>query len=136
MKALSQNNGSLIGVFDEFSTLIDNLDKGSTGSSEKGRYLSLYSAVDWSKKTKTAGNLFVKDPRLNIISYTQPFYAANFAMNNLQDGFFQRFLITIPGEVYVKMEEKENAVKNFNEIVELDKMLQNIYDNVLEMHLL
>jgi hypothetical protein len=99
MKTLCQNNGTLVGVYDEFSTLIDSLDKGTTGSSEKGRYLSLYSAVDWSKKTKTSGNLMIKDPRLNLISYTQPFYGANFARNNLQDGFFQRFLITIPSEV-------------------------------------
>lgn len=52
LKGLHQNNGSLLEVYDEFSTLIDNLDEGSTGSSEKGRYLSLYSAVDWSKKNQ------------------------------------------------------------------------------------
>lgn len=106
MKSMTQNNGSLMGVYDEFSTLIDNIDKGSTGSIEKGRYISLYSAVDWSKKTKSAGNMLVKDPgRLNMISYTQPFYATNFARNNLQDGFFQRFLITVPCEVFIKMKE-------------------------------
>ena len=104
IKALVQNNGSLLGVFDEFSTLIDSLDKGTTGSSEKGRYISLYSAVNWSKKTKTSGNMMIKDPHFNLISYTQPFYVANFARNIL---FFQRFLITVPGEVYVKMDEKK-----------------------------
>ena len=90
-----QNNGSLLGVFDEFSTLIDSLDKGTTGSSEIGRYLSLYSAVDWSKKTKTSGNI----------------------MN-------MHFLITVPGEVYVKMDEKEAAFNNTKDIIDLNKLLE------------
>ena len=104
MKAMHENNDSILGVFDEFSTLIDNIDKGSTGTSEKGRYLSLYSAVDWSKKTKASGNIHVKDPRLNIISFTQPFYAINFARNNIQDGFFQRFLVTVPIDVFKQLD--------------------------------
>ena len=128
-KAMVQNNGSILGVFDEFSTLIDNIDKGSTGTSEKGRYLSLYSAVDWSKKTKSSGNMYVKDPRLNIISYTQPFYAVNFARNNVQDGFFQRFMLTVPAEAFIKSDIKENAMKKSKDVISLSSIFQKIYKN-------
>ena len=127
MKAMLQNNGSILGLFDEFSTLIDNIDKGTTGTSEKGRFLSLYSAVDWSKKTKSCGNMSVKDPRLNLISYTQPFYAVNFARNNLQDGFFQRFLITVPAESFVKFEMKEEAMVQSKNVISFSTILQKIY---------
>ena len=127
MKAMLQNNGSILGLFDEFPTLIDNIDKGTTGTSEKGRFLSLYSAVDWSKKTKSCGNMSVKDPRLNLISYTQPFYAVNFARNNLQDGFFQRFLITVPAESFVKFEMKEEAMVQSKNVISFSTILQKIY---------
>ena len=41
------------------------------------------------------------DPRFNFVSFTQPFYAMNFAKTNVHDGFFQRFMISIPEEVYI-----------------------------------
>ena len=88
MKAISDNNGTILGIYDEFSTFLDNMDKGTTGSSEKGRYLSLFSAVDWSKKTKSAGSLQIKDPRFSMISFTQPNYALNFVRNSQ---FFKNF---------------------------------------------
>ena len=97
MKNLEDNQGSMIGVFDEFSTFRDNIDKGSSGTAEKGRYLSLFNASSWKKSTKGAGTKSIDDPRFNMISYTQPQYACNFSRSNVADGFFQRFLITLPG---------------------------------------
>lgn len=38
MKTMYQNNSSILGIFDEFSTLLGYIDKWSTGSSEKGRF--------------------------------------------------------------------------------------------------
>eukprot|EP00111_Clytia_hemisphaerica_P013630 TCONS_00040078-protein len=129
MKGLQDNDFTLLCVYDEFSTLVDSLDKGSNGNCDKGRYLTLCSAVTWSKKTKTNGTMTLKDPRHSIISYKQPFYAINFARNNLQDGFFQRFLITVPQEVFVMLKEKENAVKadGASSII-LSDILRNIYN--------
>ena len=49
MQEMVANKGSLVGIFDEFSTFKDNLDKGSSGSAEKGRYLSLFNASSWKK---------------------------------------------------------------------------------------
>ena len=127
MKTMCDNHGTILGVFDEFSTFLDNLDKGSTGASEKGRYLSLFSAVDWSKKTKSSGSLQIRDPRF-LISFTQPYYALNFVRNSLHDGFFQRFLITIPAEVFVKIEEKmEASENNKSSIIDLSLIFEKIY---------
>ena len=102
MQSMRLNNGTVMACHDEFSTFNDSLDKGNSGSCEKSRYLSLYSGASWSKKTKTSGNIEVIDPRLNMFAFTQPYYAAQFARNNLSDGFYQRFLISVPREVYVK----------------------------------
>lgn len=97
MKEMEDNHGSVIGVFDEFATFRDNLDKGSSGAAEKGRFLSLFNASSWKKSTKSSGTVNIEDPRFNLISYTQPKYACGFSRNNVSDGFFQRFLITLPG---------------------------------------
>ena len=40
------------------------------------------------------------------MAYTQPTTAANFAKKqNTDDGFFQRFLVALPGEVFVFSKE-------------------------------
>ena len=101
MKEMEDNHGSVIGVFDEFATFRDNLDKGSSGAAEKGRFLSLFNASSWKKSTKSSGTVNIEDPRFNLISYTQPKYACGFSRNNVSDGFFQRFLITLPGLSYI-----------------------------------
>ena len=112
MTDLKANNNTALGIFDEFSTFKDNLDTGNSGSEEKGRYLPLFNAAKWSKSTKLAGkagaNLF--DPRFQLISHTQPFYACNFGRNNTSDGFFQRFLTTLPKEVFVNLEVREATI--------------------------
>jgi len=78
-----------MGCYDEFASFNDNLDKGTSGSSEKAR-LSLYSGSTWSKKTKTSGCFEMHDPRFNMIAFTQPYYTAQFARSNQLDGFFIR----------------------------------------------
>ena len=97
MKNLEENGGSSIGIFDEFATFKDSLDKGKSGTAEKGRFLSLFNASNWKKTTQGSGLKSIEDPRFNLISYTQPTYACNFSRNNTTDGFFQRFLLTLPG---------------------------------------
>ena len=97
MKNMEENEGSTVGIFDEFATFKDNLDKGSSGSAEKGRFLSLFNGSSWKKTTKGSGMKSIEDPRFSLISYTQPTYACNFSRNNISDGFFQRFLLTLPG---------------------------------------
>jgi len=130
MKTLNENNGTIMGIYDEFSTFLDNLDKGTTGASEKGRYLSLFSAVDWSKKTKSAGSLNIKDPRFCMVSFTQPYYAYNFVQNSQHDGFFQRFLITTPKEVLVMIDEKlEMVEKSKGNLIEMSSIFQLIFDH-------
>ena len=106
MKTIDKNNGKIMGVYDKFSTFLDNIDKGSTGPSEKGRYLSLFSAVDCSKRTKSSGSSNIKDPRFNMVNFTQPHFALNFVNSSQNDGFFQRFLITMIEEVLIMIEEK------------------------------
>ena len=56
MQCLRLNDECMLGSHDEFASFNDNLDKGSSGNSERARYVSLYSATSWSKKTKTSGS--------------------------------------------------------------------------------
>ena len=70
MKVMIENSNLILRVFDEFSTFNDNIDKGSFGTCEQGRHLSLFSGVNWSKSTKSNGLLNIKDPSFNLISYT------------------------------------------------------------------
>ena len=69
----------------------------------------------------------ILNPRLNMCAFTQPFYAAHFAQNNMSDGFFQRFLLSVPKEVCVKMEQKRNMMKQKKDLVNMATMLNNIY---------
>ena len=54
LKAMKENNGCVLGFFDEFSNFNDSLDKGSNGSAERSRFLTLYNGGRWSKKRKPA----------------------------------------------------------------------------------
>lgn len=47
MQCLRLNGDCMMGCHDEFASFNDNLDKGTSGSSERARYLSLYSATAW-----------------------------------------------------------------------------------------
>ena len=128
MQSMRQNKGCIMACHDEFSTFNDGLDKGSSGSSEKSRYLSLYSGSSWSKKTKTSGNVEVKDPRLNMFAFTQPYYAAQFARGNLSDGFYQRFLISVPQEVFIKRQDKMKIRDQQIALINMRDVLQYIYN--------
>ena len=89
----------------------DNLDKGVPGFSEKARYLSLYSGSKWSKKTRISGCIEMSSPRFNMCAFTQPFYAVNYAQNNVSDGFYQRFILSVPEEVYIKIKKKKELIQ-------------------------
>ena len=128
MKAMVENQGCIVGLFDEFSTFNDSLDKGGNGSSEKSRFLTLFNGGKWSKKTKTSGDSLIERPRFNMFSFTQPFYAVKFAENNCENGFYQRFLLTIPRERGVFIEEKKMLLQRTNkEAITMKLIFENIY---------
>ena len=135
MQSMRLNNGCIMGCYDEFASFNDSLDKGSSGSSEKARYLSLYSGTKWSKKTKTSGCVEVDDPRFNMIAFTQPFYATQFARTNQVDGFFQRFLLSIPKERYVKIKEKRDEINKEEELIDMKLVMNNIYNRCVNQPL-
>jgi hypothetical protein len=128
MKAMSENNGTSLGIYDEFATFLDGLDKGANSTFERSRYLSLFNGSTWSKKTKTSGSLILKDPRFNLLSFTQPYSLISFARQSNRDGFFQRFLITCPKEVYVRIEEKESTIDKSCDVMDMYKVLAEIYN--------
>ena len=127
---MRENNGCIICANDEFANFYESLEKGSTSNFEKSRFLSLYSCTSWAKKTKSNGSYQMDDPRFNFVSFTQPFYATNFAKTNVHDGFFQRFMISIPEEVYITRKQKkemknQNSVKND---LDMQKVLARIFN--------
>ena len=42
MKSLAENNSTMLSLFDELVTFSDNWDKGTNGTFEKSRFLSLF----------------------------------------------------------------------------------------------
>ena len=127
MQTMRLNNGCIMGCYGEFASFNDNLDKGSSGSSEKARYLSLYSGTTWSMKMKTSGCVEMQDPRFNMIAFTQPYYATQFPRNNQMDGFFQRFLISVPKETYIKIKEKRELIEKQEDLVDMHGIMECIY---------
>ena len=110
LKTLRENNGSVLACIDEFSTFMDNLDKGTNGHAERSRYLSLWSGTSWSKRTKNDGLESVQNPRYHLTSFLQNYYLINHMCNDVHyDGFFSRFLVACPAEVYVTLNEKVGA---------------------------
>ena len=67
-----------------------------------------------------------------MCAFTQPFYATHFSQNNMSDGFFQRFLLSVPEEVCVQMEQKRNMVKQKDNLIDMATMLNNIYQKCCE----
>ena len=129
MKAMADNNGTIMASKDEFASFNDNFEKSSTSNMEKSRFLSLYSCAPWSRTTKCSGSLFMNDPRFNLIAFTQPYYMANFAQSSTNDGFFQRFFTSLPREKFVKRDEKRKMMmenEKYNEI-DIENMFQRLY---------
>ena len=71
VKTLMKNNNTAVGLYDEIGTFNDGLDKGSTGSSDRSVYLSLYNAKKFLKSTKTSGDVNLNNPRFSLFTFTQ-----------------------------------------------------------------
>ena len=128
-KSLGDNKGSVISINDEFANFVENLDAGSKRSQEKSRILTLYNGSNWSKKTKTSGCYNIEDPRFSIIGFTQPDYLIEFSRQpaNVRDGFFQRFFVAVPDEVYVTRRESKEALRHKTNNINMTTLLKTIY---------
>ena len=132
MKGMQDNNGCILSANDEFASFNDSFEKSSSSNLERSRFLSLYSCSNWQRITKNSGCYTLEDPRFNLIAFTQPYYAANFAKNYNTDGFFQRFLISVPEEKFVTRKEKKDMMKTQsldNVCVDMRCVLESIFIN-------
>ena len=128
LSQLKVNDGSILCAPDEFSSFVDGMDKHSTGNSDRARYLSLHSGSSWSKRIK-GGNLELKNPRFNFCSFIQNYPLAQSMTNaNHYEGFYPRFLIATPAEVFTKFAEKVHNSEIQQEI-DMNKVIQRIYDD-------
>ena len=129
MKAMNDNGGTILSAKDEFASFNDAFDKNSNNNMERSRFLSLYSCTHWSRTTKTNGTISMADPRFNLISFTQPFYLVNFARSSTMDGFFQRFMTSVPKEIMVKRAEKKAMKKEYEQksMLDMNKLLRLLY---------
>ena len=128
VKTLMKNNNTAVGLYDEIGTFNDGLDKGSTGSFDRSVYLSLYNAKKFLKSTKTSGDVNLNNPRFSLFTFTQEEPMKKFMLDNLQNGFFQRFLLSYPPEKVVLMAEKKQLMMVQNQNIDLRKVLQHIYN--------
>ena len=125
---LKLNDGSILGAPDEFSSFIDNLDKNSNGNSDRARYLSLHSGSSWAKRIKGGGSMSVKNPRFNFMSFIQNYPLANtISRQNHYEGFYPRFLIATPKEVFTKFGDKFRHSEQ-EDNVDMQQIVQMIYD--------
>lgn len=110
LNTLRENDGSVFAAVDEFSTFLDSLDRGSNGNADRARYLSLWSGSSWSKRTKLDGLEEITEPRYQMTSFYQNYFMISHIANDVHyDGFFSRFLIASPSEVYVTLQKKIGA---------------------------
>ena len=132
MHAMLRNDGCAVSFFDELATFNDSLDKGSIGMCERSRFLTLFNGGKWQKTTKTSGDCCINNPRYSMFAFTQPYYVNKFAESNCENGFFPRFLLSIPPEKGVFIHEKKELLKASNSIIELRPLLASIYKRCSE----
>ena len=132
MTAMMRNNQCMLGLYDEMATFDDALDKGSSKSFDRSRFLTLFGAGKWKKNTKTSGNCILNDPRFNMVSFTQPYYISEVAENNKQNGFFARLLVSNPDERFVTMNMKKQLIKTNAQQINMKKVLESIYQRCVE----
>ena len=65
MELIHENNGTSLGIYDEFTSFIDNLDKGSNGNSEQELFLTLLNGMEWNNRPKTNDRVSITYSRLN-----------------------------------------------------------------------
>lgn len=128
MGALIKNNGCAVGLYDELSTFNDSLDRGSNGSYERARFLTLFNAGKWQKNTKTSGDCRIRNPRFNMLAFTQPKYATKFSEENKDNGLFARFLLAIPPERPVFVGEKKRLLFSMPKVPNISQMISSIYE--------
>ena len=127
VKTLLRNDNTAVGLYDEICTFNDGMDKGNTGSFDRSVYLSLYNAKKFLKATKTSGDVSMKSPRFSLFTFTQESPIKKFIIENMDNGFFQRFLLSYPPEKTVMMAEKKRLLMIENEIIDLKKIFRKIY---------
>ena len=135
MSAMLKNNECAIGLFDEMSTFDDSLDKGSNKSFDRSRFLTLFGAGKWKKSTMTSGERVLTDPRFNMASFTQPHYLHQFADNNAKNGFFARFLVSLPEERFIEIDEKIKFIRQQardGNAINMAEIFKSIYDRCVK----
>ena len=113
---------------DEFSTFLDSLDKNSNGQCERSRYLSLWSGCSWRKNTKQAGLIEIENPRFQFTGFNQNFFLINLLKKGSHyDGFFPRFLMATPKEVFVNLMDKINAGEE-EDSIDMENLMLKIFN--------
>lgn len=126
MAALKDNQGSVYCAVDELKSFLDLMDKNG-GHAERCRYLSLWSGLDWSKRTKGTGICEITNPRFNFTSFNQNYFLIDLLLNSAHyDGFLPRFLVATPDEVFVGLDEKMKASKE-REQINMRRIIRQIY---------
>ena len=135
MSAMLKNNQCAIGLFDEMATFDDSLDKGSNKSFDLSRLLTLFGAGKWKKNTKTSGECVLPDPRFNMASFTQPHYLHQFADNNAKNRFFARFLVSLPEERFVELDDKIEFIRQNarrGNAINMSQIFKSIYERCVK----
>ena len=126
MSALKANKGNVYCAVDELKAFLDLMDKNG-GHAERCRYLSLWSGLNWSKRTKGTGNNEVTNPRFNFTSFNQNYFLIDLLLNSSHyDGFLPRFLVATPDEVFVGLDEKIEASKE-QDAVNMRRIIRRLY---------
>ena len=82
--------------------------------------------------TKTCGDSCLDKPRFSMFSFTQNFYISKFAEGNCENGFLQRFILSIPEEKGVYIFDKKQLLKSERKVLNMASVLSNVYKRCFE----
>lgn len=126
-EVLKRSNGSVIGMFDEFLTLLQQLDlfKGSSSTVDRKLLLSLNGGSKWSRNFRKMEPSNLAKTHVNFCGMVQPKFVTKLLDEDDADGLMDRLLFVCPKEVvYYSKDYKTPMPENTPKISEILKTIQ------------
>lgn len=100
-EVLKQNSGEILGLYDEFLSLLMQLDvyKPMNSSLDRKTFLSLNNGFKWKRSFKNNPHSLVPQTHCNFSGMIQPAYGAELMDEPDHDGLMDRILMLCPKEV-------------------------------------
>lgn len=126
---MKRNDGSVLGMFDEFLTLLNQLDLFKSGASiDRKTLLSLNGGAKWSRNFKKSEPSNLPKTHANFCGMIQPNFVASMLETDDSDGLMDRLLIICPREVSYYSDDYETPMP------EDTPSLKGVLQNAMTIH--